>query len=143
MTEAQAKKRIAELSKEIDDHNYKYYVLDSPSISDFKFDKLLEELIVEVEHSAARIPEQVLDAFFLQAPHHDLCTVKFFFACVLPVFGENFRAIRLSACRKAETARTSCTMSSIKVWWSADWCSTARTMRAGPAVLHRSLPATL
>ncbi|MCX6291740.1 MAG: NAD-dependent DNA ligase LigA [Bacteroidetes bacterium] len=45
MTESQAKKRIEELSKEIDEHNYNYYVLDKPTISDFQFDKLLEELI--------------------------------------------------------------------------------------------------
>jgi len=45
MTESQAKKRIEQLSKELDDHNYKYYVLDKPSISDFQFDKLMEELI--------------------------------------------------------------------------------------------------
>ena len=45
MTNDQAKKRIAELSKTIDTHNHKYYVLDEPSVSDFEFDKLLEELI--------------------------------------------------------------------------------------------------
>ncbi len=45
MTESQAKKRVEELSKEIDGHNYKYYVLDKPSISDYQFDILLEELI--------------------------------------------------------------------------------------------------
>lgn len=45
MTKAEAKKRIEQLSKECDTHNYKYYVLDKPSISDFEFDKLLEELI--------------------------------------------------------------------------------------------------
>ncbi|MBX7203390.1 MAG: NAD-dependent DNA ligase LigA [Bacteroidia bacterium] len=35
-------KKLAEL---IEQHNYNYYVLDNPSISDFAFDKLLEELI--------------------------------------------------------------------------------------------------
>jgi len=45
MTEAQAKKRIEELSKEIDEHNYKYYVLANPSVSDYEFDMMLEELI--------------------------------------------------------------------------------------------------
>ena len=45
MTEAQAKKRIEELSKKIDEHNYKYYVLSNPSISDYDFDMMLEELI--------------------------------------------------------------------------------------------------
>ena len=41
----QAKERIAVLSDEIRRHNYNYYVLSRPSISDFDFDMLLEELI--------------------------------------------------------------------------------------------------
>jgi len=45
MTKEQAKKRIEELTKEINEHNYYYYVLSNPLISDFDFDKLLEELI--------------------------------------------------------------------------------------------------
>ncbi|NTW32659.1 MAG: NAD-dependent DNA ligase LigA [Bacteroidetes bacterium] len=44
MNKEQAKKRIEELTKEINEHNYYYYVLDSPLISDFKFDLLLKEL---------------------------------------------------------------------------------------------------
>src|SRR5258706_51454 len=50
MTKEQAKKRIEKLTQEIDEHNYKYYVLDNPSISDFEFDKMLDELIrLEIE----------------------------------------------------------------------------------------------
>ncbi|MBK5285551.1 MAG: NAD-dependent DNA ligase LigA, partial [Bacteroidia bacterium] len=45
MTSEQAKKKIEQLTREIDEHNYKYYVLDNPSITDLEFDKLLEELI--------------------------------------------------------------------------------------------------
>jgi DNA ligase (NAD+) len=45
MTEAQVKHKIEELSKEIEKHNYNYYVLDKPVISDYDFDMLLEELI--------------------------------------------------------------------------------------------------
>lgn len=45
MTSEQAKKKIEQLSKEIDEHNHNYYVLDNPVITDFDFDKLLEELI--------------------------------------------------------------------------------------------------
>lgn len=45
MTKAEAKKRIEKLSKDLQAHNYNYYVLDQPVISDFDFDKLLEELI--------------------------------------------------------------------------------------------------
>ncbi|MBI3510854.1 MAG: NAD-dependent DNA ligase LigA [Bacteroidetes bacterium] len=45
MNKEQAKKRIEILSKELEEHNYKYYVLTEPSISDFQFDKMMEELI--------------------------------------------------------------------------------------------------
>ena len=40
-----AKSRIDILRKVLSDHNYAYYLLDKPTISDFEFDKLLEELI--------------------------------------------------------------------------------------------------
>ena len=42
----EVKSKIEELSKKIEEHNYNYYVLSSPTISDFEFDKLLEELIL-------------------------------------------------------------------------------------------------
>ncbi len=44
MNQNAAKARIEQLSKELEQHNYNYYVLDQPAISDFDFDKLLEEL---------------------------------------------------------------------------------------------------
>ena len=40
-----AKERIAELTATINDHNYRYYILSDPLISDFDFDQLLNELI--------------------------------------------------------------------------------------------------
>jgi hypothetical protein len=40
----QARKRIAELSAELEEHNHRYYVLAEPVISDRQFDLLLEEL---------------------------------------------------------------------------------------------------
>ncbi len=40
------KKRINELTDEVNYHNYLYYVLEDPVISDFEFDKLLKELSV-------------------------------------------------------------------------------------------------
>lgn len=40
-----AEARIAKLSAEIEKHNYNYYVLAKPAISDYDFDMLLEELI--------------------------------------------------------------------------------------------------
>lgn len=39
------KQRISQLVDELNTHNYNYYVLDNPSISDFEFDTLLNELI--------------------------------------------------------------------------------------------------
>ncbi len=45
MTEAEAKKRIEKLSSDLNEHNYRYYVLSDPKISDLEFDKMLEELI--------------------------------------------------------------------------------------------------
>ena len=45
MTElTKIKKRVEELRAEINDHNYRYYVLDAPVISDAQYDKLLREL---------------------------------------------------------------------------------------------------
>lgn len=45
------KHKIQELSKKIEEHNYNYYVLSHPTISDYEFDMLLEELIkLEKEH---------------------------------------------------------------------------------------------
>jgi DNA ligase (NAD+) len=45
MTPNEAKHKIQELSKELEQHNYNYYALDKPTITDYEFDKLLEELI--------------------------------------------------------------------------------------------------
>ncbi len=45
MTSLQAKARIDELSKEIEKLNHNYYVLSQPTVSDYEFDMLLEELI--------------------------------------------------------------------------------------------------
>lgn len=45
MTKEEARRRIEELSKELEDHNYRYYVLAQPIISDYEFDMLMEELI--------------------------------------------------------------------------------------------------
>lgn len=39
-----AEKRIEELTQKLNYHNYKYYVEDSPEISDFEFDAMLVEL---------------------------------------------------------------------------------------------------
>lgn len=41
----QAKKRIHQLTEEINHHNFLYYSEAQPVISDYEFDQLLEELI--------------------------------------------------------------------------------------------------
>ncbi|MCB0800878.1 MAG: NAD-dependent DNA ligase LigA, partial [Bacteroidales bacterium] len=41
---AEARKRVEELRRTIDEHNHRYYVLNQPVISDFEFDLLLSEL---------------------------------------------------------------------------------------------------
>ncbi len=38
------KNKIEALREELREHNYKYYVLDSPTISDYEFDMKLKEL---------------------------------------------------------------------------------------------------
>ena len=43
--------RIAQLREELHQHNYNYYVLNAPVISDFEFDHLMRELQeLEAEH---------------------------------------------------------------------------------------------
>ncbi len=43
--------RIKQLRKVLNEHNYKYYVLNQPSISDFEYDQLMKELIdLELAH---------------------------------------------------------------------------------------------
>jgi DNA ligase (NAD+) len=44
MDETIAKARIEELTQELNKHNYNYYILSQPLISDFEFDALLKEL---------------------------------------------------------------------------------------------------
>lgn len=45
MDNSKAKQRIEELTLQIDQHNYNYYVLSAPIIGDYEFDMLLEELV--------------------------------------------------------------------------------------------------
>lgn len=44
MTKEEARQRIAQLSEELERHNYNYYILTSPTISDYEFDMQMEEL---------------------------------------------------------------------------------------------------
>lgn len=44
MSNSQIQQQIEHLRKELNRHNYSYYVLNKPEISDFEFDRLLKEL---------------------------------------------------------------------------------------------------
>ncbi|MBK9290315.1 MAG: NAD-dependent DNA ligase LigA [Bacteroidetes bacterium] len=58
MSPQEAKSRIEELTAKINHHNYLYYVLDRPEISDYEFDMLLEELIrLEKEFPQFALPD--------------------------------------------------------------------------------------
>ena len=66
------KERIYSLRKEINYHNHAYYVIDSPEISDFEFDSLLNELInlekkypefFDVNSPTQRVGSSLVDGF--------------------------------------------------------------------------------
>ena len=45
------KKRLEELKEQIRENDYQYYVLDDPQISDYEYDKLMQELLdIEKAH---------------------------------------------------------------------------------------------
>ncbi|MEX2143203.1 MAG: NAD-dependent DNA ligase LigA [Anaerolineales bacterium] len=51
MSNAALRKRLEELRRTVNDHNYRYHVLDQPVVSDAEYDKLLVELrAIEDEH---------------------------------------------------------------------------------------------
>ena len=53
-----ARHRITELTNEIRDHQFKYYVLDAPTITDAQFDELLKELkALEAKHPELLEPD--------------------------------------------------------------------------------------
>jgi len=48
-----AKEEILQLTRELEHHNYQYYVLDNPTIPDFEYDRMLRKL----EELEAEYPE--------------------------------------------------------------------------------------
>ena len=55
---SQIRHKIQELSEAIKDHQFKYYVLDAPAITDAEFDKLWKELIaLEAKHPQYKLPD--------------------------------------------------------------------------------------
>ncbi len=54
----EVRERHADLAAEITDHRFRYYVLDSPTISDGEFDRLMKELeALEAAHPGLRTPD--------------------------------------------------------------------------------------
>ncbi|HEY7456445.1 MAG TPA: NAD-dependent DNA ligase LigA [Solirubrobacterales bacterium] len=79
MSAAAEEKRAEELRRELAAHNYRYYVLDDPTIGDDAYDELLDELrAIEAEHPELRTsdsPTQRVGAppldRFEQVEHHE------------------------------------------------------------------------
>ncbi len=75
-TKKVAKERIEELREKVSHHDYRYYVLDEPEISDAKYDKLFHELQdLEGQYPdlvASESPTQRVGA----APREDMKTTK-------------------------------------------------------------------
>jgi DNA ligase (NAD+) len=58
MAASDARTRIAALRREIEQHNYNYYVLDRPTIPDAEYDRLFRELeAAEAEHPELVTPD--------------------------------------------------------------------------------------
>jgi NAD-dependent DNA ligase len=54
----EARERHAQLSQELDEHAYRYYVLDDPTVSDAEYDQLMRELqALEERHPSLRTPD--------------------------------------------------------------------------------------
>ena len=65
-------KRIEQLRKELIEHNYNYYVLDNPTITDFEYDRMLRELenleaahpeLITPDSPTQRVGGKALDSF--------------------------------------------------------------------------------
>jgi DNA ligase (NAD+) len=55
---ADVAQRHATLARELDDHAYRYYVLDAPVVSDAEYDTLMRELTaIETDYPQLRTPD--------------------------------------------------------------------------------------
>jgi len=72
MTSVQVQQEIEALRAELNQHNYRYYVLDDPSVPDAEYDRLLRQLqhfeadnpqLITVESPTQRVGAQPLSAF--------------------------------------------------------------------------------
>jgi DNA ligase (NAD+) len=58
MADASARERVRELRAQIEHHNYRYYVLDDPEVTDARYDRLFDELkALERAHSELASPD--------------------------------------------------------------------------------------
>ena len=77
MDQEEAREKIQKLREELERHNYQYYVLAQPIISDFEYDALMNELIeleedfpgLKDEHSPSRRVGSDINKEFKQVPH--------------------------------------------------------------------------
>lgn len=106
----EAIKRIEYLTSEINRHNYLYYVLDQPEITDFEFDQLLRELKELEEQWNYRLPDSptqrvggFINKNFQQVQHsspmlsldnlYSLDELKEFLHRIKRVLGDNVRYV--------------------------------------------------
>ena len=76
--------RVAELRRELNYHNYRYYVLDDPEISDYDYDRLLQELrsieeeypeLVTLDSPTQRIGGDPADGFVQVEHRHTMLSL--------------------------------------------------------------------
>ena len=72
------REQINKLRKLIEEHNHKYYVLDKPTITDFEYDKLIDELteleskypqLFDVNSPTQNVGGQLMNSF--ESMNHD------------------------------------------------------------------------
>ena len=74
----QLSKRYISIQKTIRSHDYKYYILDDPTISDYEYDELFRELKqIESEHPDWITPESPSQRVGIK-PENDFATFKHF-----------------------------------------------------------------
>ncbi len=60
------KKRVEKLREEIEYHNYRYYILDQPEISDAQYDRLMREFQnLEKDYPELRSPNSLTQRVLL------------------------------------------------------------------------------
>ncbi len=66
------KKRVEKLREEIEYHNYRYYVLDQPEISDAEYDRLMRELEKLESNTLSSVPQTHLPSEWEPLPSNPL-----------------------------------------------------------------------